>query len=151
MIPRPVGQQGEPPVKPSLRPGLESTRRITVDAARTIGFMGEEGRVYSTPDLLRDIEFTCRDLLLEHADPGEDSVGTFVELRHTAATPLGLEVELTARVASVEGRQVRFEISARDNADTICAATHERFVVDTAKTLQRLKAKRAAAAAAPAG
>ena len=138
-------------MKPSLEPGLESTRRITVDAARTIGFMGEEGRVYSTPDLLRDIEMVCRDLLLEHAEAGEDSVGTYVELRHLAATPLGLEVELTARVASVEGRQVRFEISARDATETICTALHDRFVVDTEKTLQRLKVKRAAAAAAPAG
>ncbi len=132
-------------MKPSLASGIESTRRITVDTARTIGFMGEEGRVYSTPDLLRDIEMTCRDLLLAHCDPGEDSVGTFVELRHLAATPLGLEVELTARVASVDGRQVRFEITGKDASDTICKAVHDRFVVDTAKTLQRLRAKRAAA------
>lgn len=132
-------------MKASLKPGVETQHRISVDRARTISFMGEEGRVYSTPDLLRDIETTCRDLLLEHCDAGEDSVGTFVELRHLAATPIGLEVELTARVAAVDGRQVRFEISARDSAETICQAVHERFVVDTTKTLQRLRAKRLAA------
>jgi fluoroacetyl-CoA thioesterase len=132
-------------VKASLKPGLDIKRRITVDKGRTIGFMGEEGRVYSTPDLLRDIEMCCRDLLKAHCDPAEDSVGTYVELRHLAATPLDLEVELTARIAAVDGRQVRFEVSARDSADTICTAVHERFVVDTAKALQRLRAKRLAA------
>ncbi|PKP84974.1 MAG: LysR family transcriptional regulator [Alphaproteobacteria bacterium HGW-Alphaproteobacteria-2] len=133
-------------MKTSLQPGLESRRRIHVDKGRTIGFMGEEGRVYATPELLRDIEQTCRDLLLAHCDAGEDSVGTFVKLRHMAATPLGLDVELAVRVAAVEGREVRFEITGQDALDRICEASHSRFVVDGAKTLERLKAKRAAAA-----
>jgi predicted thioesterase len=73
-------------MKESLTAGLETTARIDIDAARTIDFMGDDGRVYATPELVRDIEMTCRDLLLEHLDPGEDSVGTRVEIDHVGAT-----------------------------------------------------------------
>jgi fluoroacetyl-CoA thioesterase len=62
-------------MKPSLQPGLSTVRRFTVDRDRTISFMGEDARVYATPRLILDIEFTCRDLIVQHADPGEDSVG----------------------------------------------------------------------------
>ncbi len=74
-------------MKDSLVVGLSTTRRITIDRERTIAFMGEEGRVYATPRAVQDVEATCRDLLLEHLDEGEDSVGTRVELDHLAATP----------------------------------------------------------------
>src|SRR5262245_4218424 len=59
-------------MKDSLKPGVSRTNRINIDRDRTIGFMGEEGRVYATPTMVRDIEHTCRDLLMEHADPDED-------------------------------------------------------------------------------
>ena len=138
-------------MKNSLRPGVSSTRRVAIDTERTIGFMGEEGRVYATPSLVRDIEHTCRDLLLAHADQNEDSVGMEVSIRHLAATPLGMNVEITANVAAVEGRKVTFQVSARDDLDLICEGSHTRFVVDVTKTLERLKAKAAKRAAQPAG
>ena len=59
-------------MKPSLQPGIALVKRITVDRDRTISFMGDAGRVYATPWLIGDIEYTCRDLILEHADAGED-------------------------------------------------------------------------------
>jgi fluoroacetyl-CoA thioesterase len=77
-------------MKYTLTTGLSTTARYTIDKGRTISFMGEEGRVYATPELVRDVENTCRDFLLEHLDPGEDSVGTRVELDHIAATPIGI-------------------------------------------------------------
>jgi predicted thioesterase len=135
-------------MKESLRPGLSRVSRIEVDRDRTIGFMGEEGRVYGTPYLVRDIEMTCRQLILDHGDPGEDSVGTDVAIKHLAPTLLGMSVEITVTVAAVEGRKVTFEISAKDNMDQICAGTHGRFVVDVNKTVERLKAKAAKLAAA---
>ena len=115
--------------------------RIIVDRDRSIGFMGEEGRVYRTPDLVRDIEHTCRDLLREHTDPGEDSVGMDITLRHLAPTLLGMHVEITAKVTAVEGRKVSFEVTAKDELEPISGGTHARFVVDVKKTHQRLKAK----------
>lgn len=128
-------------MKPSLQPGVTRSVRVDIDRERTIDFMGEKARVYATPALLRDIEIACRELLLEHLDAGEDSVGTRVELDHTGATLMGMKVELQIRVAEVGGRSVTFEVSGSDGIDAICTCRHQRFVVDLAKTEQRLAAK----------
>ena len=134
-------------MKETLRPGVSRTNKITIDKERTIGFMGEEGRVYSTPNLVRDIEHTCRDLILEHGDASEDSVGIEVSLRHLAPTLPGMMAEITVTVSAVEGRKVTFDVAAKDNLEAIGAGTHSRFVVDKAKTVERLKAKGAKFAA----
>jgi fluoroacetyl-CoA thioesterase len=130
-------------MKVNLRPGVSRTSLLTVDRERSIGFMGEEGRVYGTPNLVRDIEHTCRDLLLEYADAGEDSVGTDIAIKHTAPTLLGMSVEIKVTVSAVEGRRVSFDVSAKDEIESICNGTHGRFVVDVGKTIERLKAKAA--------
>jgi fluoroacetyl-CoA thioesterase len=138
-------------MKQSLRPGLSKAECIIVDRDRTINFMGEEGRVYATPNLVRDIEHACRDIILEHADSGEDSVGIEIAVRHTAPTLLGMAVEITATVAAVEGRKVIFDIVAKDAIEPIGNGTHSRFVIDVAKTHERLKAKAIRCAAAGVG
>jgi predicted thioesterase len=138
-------------MKQGLRPGISKVRRLSVDRDRTISFMGEEGRVYGTPEFIRDIEHLCRDLLLEHLDTGEDSVGIEVGVKHTAATLLGMEVEITAKVTAVDGRKVAFDIVARDEVESIGIGTHDRFVVDVGKTYERLKAKAKKRAAVHAG
>lgn len=130
-------------MKESLQPGVSMTAQIVVDKERTIGFMGEEGRVYATPFFVRDIEQTCRNLLLPHSSPGEDSVGMELSVRHTAPSLPGMKVEVTASVAAVDGRKVTFNITAHDDVEPIGTATHTRFVVDVAKTIERLKAKAA--------
>lgn len=134
-------------MKPSLQPGLTSVKRIPIDRDRTISFMGEDARVYATPRLISDIEFTCRDLILQHADPGEDSVGTEVAVKHLAPTLAGSTVEISVRITAVDGRKVAFEVSAKDELDTVSAGTHGRFVVEVARTKERLKAKAAKLAA----
>ncbi len=128
-------------MKSTLQPGLAKTVTYTVPRESTIDFMGEEGRVYATPFLVRDIEMTARALLLEHADPGEDSVGTRVAIDHIGATLLGMTVTLTVRIAAVEGRAVRFTVEGSDSVEPIVRGEHSRFVVDVAKTAQRLAAK----------
>ena len=130
-------------MKSTLQPGVSSTRRITVDRERTIGFMGEEARVYATPRLVGDIEYTCRDLMLAHLDPGEDSVGVEIALKHLAPSLPGMTVEIGVSVTAVAGRKVGFEVVARDELDEISRGTHVRFVVEVAKTIERLQAKAA--------
>jgi predicted thioesterase len=133
----------------TLAPGLGVTTRLTVDRERTIDFMGEKARVYATPMLVRDIEIACRDLLRPHLDPGQDSVGTRIELDHLAPTLLGMPVELTVRVAEVKGRAVTFDVEGRDSVDSICRARHNRFIVDVASTEASLAAKAVKAGTAP--
>ena len=137
-------------MKASLQPGLATEVSFDVDRERTIDFMGEAARVYATPMLVRDIEVACRNLLLAHLDVGEDSVGTRVEIDHIGATLLGMAVTLTVRVAEVNGRAVVFEVEGRDTVEPIVRGRHSRFVVDVAKTAQRLAAKAEKAKAAKA-
>ena len=134
-------------MKPSLRPGVSRVNRFEIGRERTIGFMGEEARTYGTPSMILDIEHTCRELILEHADAGEDSVGMEVAVKHLAPTLMGMTVEISVRVTAVDGRKVSFEAGVKDELDTVGAGTHTRFVVDKSKTLERLKAKAARFAA----
>lgn len=131
-------------MKPTLVPGVAATREFRIDRERTIDFMGEEARVYATPMLVRDVEVACRELLLKHLDPSEDSVGTRVEIDHLAPTLLGMTATLEVAVAEVKGRAVTFEVEGRDEKEAICRGRHTRFVVDVAKTRERLKLKKAA-------
>ncbi|MHB8667191.1 MAG: thioesterase family protein [Burkholderiales bacterium] len=129
----------------TLKAGLSAKRRVDVDRERTISFMGNDCRVYATPKLLYDIEFACRDLLLEHIEPGKDSVGTRVELDHVGATLMGMWVDISVTLTEVNGNAVCFDFSARDALEEIARGKHNRFIVGIEKTAQRLKAKLAKA------
>ncbi|MCC6776790.1 MAG: thioesterase family protein [Hyphomicrobiales bacterium] len=137
-------------MKSSLAPGATLVKRVVVDQGRTIGFMGDEGRTYATPSMILDMEHTCRELILQHLDGGEDSVGIEVNVKHLAPTLMGMTAEVTARIVSVEGRKVVMEVAAKDDLETIGSGTHTRFVVDKAKTFERIKAKAARMAPKPA-
>ncbi len=130
-------------MRESLAAGLRCVRRIIVDQQRTITFMGETMRVYATPWVVSDAEYTCRDMILAHLDKGEDSVGTHVEIDHLAPTPLGMWAEVSVTVARVEGRRVSFDFTVRDAIEEVAKGRHVRFVVDIAKTAERLAAKAA--------
>ena len=131
-------------MKSSLALGLSTKKEFVVDEARCIGFMGKEGMVYATPRMVSDVEYACRDFLLAHLDPGEDSVGAHVSIDHLAPTPMGLSVSIEVRVVEVDRRKVVFSFSVKD-LEEVGRGTHVRFVVETAKTQARLAAKRAKA------
>lgn len=134
-------------MKSTLVPGISKIRKLTVDRARTIDFLGEDLRVYATPELVRDFEIVCRELLLEHCDAGEDSVGTGVHITHTGATLAGMPVEITVQVQELSGRTVKFALSARDGVESISVGEHSRAIVNVEKLRARVAAKKAAAAA----
>ena len=132
-------------MKASLAVGLSTRREVTVDESRCIGFMGKEGMVYATPRMVSDVEYTCRDFLLQHLDAGEDSVGAHVSIDHLAATPLGLKVTIEVKIVEIDRRRVTFEFWVRDPIEECGRGKHVRFVVDTVKSRERLAAKRAKA------
>jgi predicted thioesterase len=132
-------------MKASLKSGLEHEKTVVVDESRCIGFMGKEGAVYATPRMVSDVEYTCRDFLLEHLDAGEDSVGAHVSIDHLAATPMGLSATLSIRIEEIDRRKIVFSFSVSDPVEQVGRGRHVRFVVDTAKTRERLAAKRAKA------
>jgi len=130
-------------MKPTLKPGLDHTKNITVDDSRVINFMGEDCRVYATPRIISDVEYTCRDLLLEHLDPGEDSVGTKVNWEHIGPALLGEAVTVSVNLIQLEGRRVTFEAAVAAGAEAVARGTHERFIVDVQKVRERLLKRKA--------
>ncbi len=132
-------------MKASLQKNISFTKSVTVDESRVIGFMGKEAAVYATPRMVSDVEYACRDMLLEHLDPGEDSVGAHVAIDHLAPTPMGLKVTIAVRIVDIDRRKVTWEFSVTDPIEEVGRGRHVRFVVETAKTRERLAAKRAKA------
>jgi fluoroacetyl-CoA thioesterase len=135
-------------VKDTLKVGETHTERFAIDRERTIDFMGDELRVYATPNMLRDMERTCRELIMKHAEGDEDSVGAHVTLDHMGATLLGMNVAVTAKVVDVDGPRITFEIEAHDDLDQVGRAKHVRFVVNKGKQAERLRKKKERAKAA---
>jgi predicted thioesterase len=130
-------------MKPSLAQGVRRTERIEIDLPRTISFLGEELRVYSTPSMVKDIEHASLRLVQEHLDQGESSVGARIAVDHLAPTPPGQWVSIELEVKSVEGRRVRIEAEVRDALEVVGKAEHIRFVIDVARQRERLKTKAA--------
>ncbi len=130
-------------MKSTLAKGVSTKVRYDVDRDRTIGFMGEELRVYATPSMLRDIENTCRNLIIQHLDDGEDTVGARVELDHLGATLVNSWVDVSATITEVDGRRVSLEVEVHDPLDQVGRAKHVRFVVEKPRQKQRLEAKAA--------
>lgn len=132
-------------MKDTLTVGLSATRHIEINTSRTIDFLGEELRVYNTPSLLYDFEVVCRELLLEHLDSGEDSVGIGASITHSGATLCGMTVEMTVVIAKVDGRLITFDLVAKDGVEEISRGNHNRFVVDVEKLRAKVAAKAAKA------
>ncbi|MDX1527815.1 MAG: hotdog domain-containing protein [Gammaproteobacteria bacterium] len=128
-------------MKPGLRKGAQRRERVVVDRERTIGFLGDARRVYSTPAMVSDIEYACYRLIQEHLEAGESSLGVHVSVDHLGPTPFGAEVTVTVRVNAVEGRKVSLDAEVNDAAEQVGRGRHVRVVIDMARHEQRLKAK----------
>jgi len=99
-------------------------------------------QVFATPMMVTAMENAALNAVRDYLDPGESAVGTLVNVRHIAATPVGHRVTAEAVVTKVEGRRVEFTVSARDEIEEIGNGTHERMVVDMGRIAQRLAAKK---------
>ena len=129
-------------MKPTLTPGLTRETRHTVDDTRAISFMGDDLRVYATPSIVHDLEYACRDLILEHLEDGQDSVGARVEIEHLKPTPMGMDVRHVVTVEDVKGRSVTCTVEVHDDMEKVATARHTRFVVDIARLKKAVAQKR---------
>ena len=136
-------------MRQTLRPGLEGTFRYRVPESKTVPRIYEEAAdfqlmpaVLATGYMVALVEWACIELIKPHLDwPAEQSLGTHVDLSHTAATPPGLTVEIRTRLESVEGRKLTFAVSAHDGVDAITEGRHERHVIDAARFAAKVKSK----------
>src|SRR6202789_113960 len=97
--------------------------------------------VLATPIMIMMMENAALNAIKPYLDAGESALGTRVDVRHLAATPVGRHVTADARVTHVEGRRIEFAVRATDGDEEIGAGTHQRVVVDLARLSERLKAK----------
>lgn len=139
-------------MKETLRAGLEGVFRYTVPESKTVPRIYEEApdfqmmpAVFATGYMVALVEWACIEVIKPHLDwPREQSLGTHVNLSHTAATPPGLTIEVKARLASVEGRKLVFDVTAHDGVDPITRGTHERHVIDAERFARKIAGKAAA-------
>jgi fluoroacetyl-CoA thioesterase len=99
-------------------------------------------QVFATPMMVTAMENAALNAVRDYLEPGESAVGTLVNVRHLAATPVGHQVTAEAQVTKVDGRRIAFKVSARDETEEIGIGTHERMVVDLARLGARLAAKK---------
>lgn len=97
--------------------------------------------VLSTPNLIGIIERTARQSLMPFLDADERTVGVEIELRHLVPSPLGTRVTVMTRVIQVEGKQIQFQVEARDEHEIIARGIHKRAIIRTGSFAHRLKAK----------
>ncbi len=129
-----------------FQPGM--SRELTVDSTQEDSarhFYPNLPDVFATPRLGGLMERVSAELINEHLNPGEQSVGISMNLKHLAATPLGMKIRVRTEVAAVEGRKLTFKLEAFDEVEKIGEATHERFIIVAEKFNARVaeKAKKA--------
>ena len=126
--------------------GAKGTYRLKVTPAHLANQFKDAAlpQVFATPMMVTAMENAALNAVRDYLEPGESAVGTGVNVRHLAATPVGHQVTAEAQVTKVDGRRIEFKVSARDETEEIGSGTHERMVVDLARLGARLAAKKPA-------
>jgi predicted thioesterase len=124
-----------------LQPGVTHQETMVVTEAEAIHFMGSGIRALSTPSMILWLEITARNAVLPLLEPGQDTVGTLVNVAHLAATPLGMKVTCRATLKAIDRRRLTFAVEAYDEKEKVGEGTHERFVIDVQRYAERLSAK----------
>jgi len=125
-----------------IRPGLTGTSELVVAPEHTAPRVGS-GRiaVLATPVMINVIEAAALAAVEQLLPAGHQSLGIHLDVRHFAATPVGLKVTATAEVTGVEGRTITFRVEARDEREVIGDGTHQRVVVNVARFDDRVQRK----------
>jgi predicted thioesterase len=125
-----------------LQPGLSAEVKITVGETETAAHLGSGlVPVYATPALVALMENTAVRALEGHLPPGQTSVGWQIDLRHLAATPVGMQVRARAELTEVQGRKLSFHIQAWDEVEMVGEASHVRFLVNEGAFMTKVNAK----------
>src|SRR6478672_12784773 len=116
-----------------IKVGMSAERTLVVPRERTVGhFVPHMPMVYATPMMILEMEMTSGDAINRYLEPGWVTVGTEVDIRHLAATPVGATVRTTARVIAVERRVIRFEVEAFNDSRRIGEGRHARALINVA-------------------
>ncbi len=129
----------------ALEPGIVNEMHIIVSESDTARNSGGETlpAVFSTPRLISYLERTAHQSVLPFLKAGQTTVGTLVNIRHLAASPVGIQVRFRAELIEVDRRRLRFKVEAWDALEKIGEGEHERFIIDTDRFEERLAEKQA--------
>jgi fluoroacetyl-CoA thioesterase len=132
----------------NLKPGLRHTATIRVTeelavpaSGRLLGAAIDMPPVFATANMIAFVEWTCVAALAPYLAPHQRTVGTRVEISHSSATPIGMEVTAEIELIETDGRRLRFKVSCRDEAEPIGVGFHERMIVDHDRFMARLARK----------
>lgn len=126
-----------------LETGIKGTKTVTVNESNTAKTMGSGTLdVFATPALVALMEETCWRSVADRLDEDCGTVGTLLEIKHTAPTPVGMEVTCESVLIEVDGRRLVFEVTARDAQGVVGEGRHERFVIQNGKFQAKADAKR---------
>lgn len=126
-----------------LAVGRRAEQTIEVTPEFAIDFTGNENaRVLATPWLIGFLEMTCRNSVKPVLPPDQDTVGTEVQVKHLAATPIGMKVTFRSELIGINGPRLLFKVSATDDRERIAEGTHERFIVNIERFAERVSAKK---------
>lgn len=125
-----------------LKPGLTATVEIVVGTRDTAAHVGS-GKigVLATPILVTLLESAALQAVERFMPPGQQTVGTRLDISHTAATPVGMRVRAHAELIRVEGRKLTFRLHAEDEGEPIAEGTHERLIISVERFDQRMQKK----------
>ena len=125
-----------------LETGIKGTRTVTVNEDNTAKAMGSGTLdVFATPALIALMEETCWRSVANELEEGCGTVGTLLEIKHTAPTPVGMKVTCESTLTEVDGRRLVFEVIARDAKGVVGEGKHERFVVQNEKFQMKANAR----------
>jgi len=125
-----------------LKPGLTGERSLVVEERHTASHLGSGGvPVFATPMMVLAMEEAALAAVDRFLGPGKATVGYHLDVKHLAATPLGMTVTARAELVAVEGRMLLFTVSAHDGTDLIGEGTHVRAIIDLEKFRAKLEAK----------
>jgi fluoroacetyl-CoA thioesterase len=131
-----------------LKLGLKHSATITIGEAlavpasgRLLGETADMPPVFATANMIAFVEWTCVAALAPYLPSDQRTVGTRVEMSHTAATPIGMKVTAEIELVEIDGRRLRFKANCQDEIETIGEGFHERTIIDHARFMQRLARK----------
>lgn len=126
-----------------LEKGLQYTATTTVTENKTAKAMGSGTLdVFATPAMIALMEEAAYKAVAAHLDEGCGSVGTYLDIKHLAATPLGMTVRCEAELCEIDGRRLVFSVKAYDEVGPIGEGRHERFIVQNEKFMAKTNAKK---------
>jgi fluoroacetyl-CoA thioesterase len=112
---------------------------VEVGSEQAIHFLGPESRVLSTPQMILLMERCCRNLILPMLQPGEDTVGTHVNVSHNSAAAIGSSVTFSAELTRVNKRRVAFRVSAWVGGRIVGEGEHERAVIQVSRFAEKIR------------